>query len=207
MAVTSKVLVGYKLEYKALRDELLKRFELRQQVVSVTLAIAGALIGAGIFQAKILYAGSLNGPSPSIALAYPPIAALLALGWAHLDDRVRVLGSYIRERLEPNIPGLGWEGYNWNNRPRVKRLPYAFISHGGVFIWTQVVAMIVGALYCIRTQPKLDPLDYALLIIDVVAFLWTIYIMVHHAQHVTGIDKKGLKAFEEMKLDPIGWLP
>lgn len=199
---------GLVLEYKALRDELLKRFELRQQVVSVTLAIAGALIGAGIFQAKMLYMpGTPNSPSPSIALAYSPIALFLALGWAHLDDRVRILGSYIRERIEPKIPGLGWETYIDGKRPRVKRLPYAFISHGGVFIWTQIVAIIIGIIFCIRAQPKLDLLDSTLIAIDAISLASTVLLMMHHARHVTGFDKKGLEAFEEMAHEPIGWLP
>ncbi len=49
------------LEYNSLRGEIIKRIELRQQMVTVTLTIAGVFLGVGI-------------TNKAVALVYPPIA-------------------------------------------------------------------------------------------------------------------------------------
>jgi hypothetical protein len=61
-------------EYNALRDEILKRIELRQQFVSMTLTIAGVFLGIGV-------------TTDTIALVYPLLATFLAIGWAQNDLR------------------------------------------------------------------------------------------------------------------------
>ena len=67
---------GVDLEYKSLRDEILLRINLRQQLLSYTLALSAALVGVGL-------------QSPRVALLYPPFAFFLALGWMQNDYRVR----------------------------------------------------------------------------------------------------------------------
>ena len=66
---------GFEVEYRALRDESLKRIELRQQTVSIALTIAGVFLGVGI-------------GTRAVALVYPPLALALAIsyqesGWNH----------------------------------------------------------------------------------------------------------------------------
>ena len=58
-------------EYKALRDEILKRVEFRYQLLNITLISAGTLLGAG-----------LNANSAPVLLVYPILAAFLAGGVA-----------------------------------------------------------------------------------------------------------------------------
>lgn len=60
---------GIDLEHKALRDEILTRIRLRQQIVGATLTLSGAFLGFGLKHV-------------AVALIYPPLAFFLALGWA-----------------------------------------------------------------------------------------------------------------------------
>ena len=81
------------LEYNTLRGEIQKRIELRHQIVSATLAIAGAFIGVGV----------TNG---ILALIYPPIAIFLAIGWAQNDVRIYHMahdGNYVLCSTKPRI--------------------------------------------------------------------------------------------------------
>ncbi|MFM7220961.1 MAG: DNA-binding protein [Nodosilinea sp.] len=71
------------LEYTSIRDEILKRMELRLQIMSVTLTLAGAFIGFGV-------------SNTLLSLVYPPLAALLAMLWVQNDTRSRQLGKYIQ---------------------------------------------------------------------------------------------------------------
>ncbi|MFM7528344.1 MAG: hypothetical protein ACKO63_07625 [Nodosilinea sp.] len=71
------------LEYTSIRDEILKRIELRLQIMSVTLTLAGAFIGFGV-------------SNTLLSLVYPPLAALLAMLWVQNDTRSRQLGKYIQ---------------------------------------------------------------------------------------------------------------
>ena len=58
------------MEFKELRTEIVKRIELRQQVLVITLTIAGVIFGLGV---KDNAAGYDN----HIVLIYPPIALLI----------------------------------------------------------------------------------------------------------------------------------
>lgn len=88
-------------EYSALRDEILKRIDTRQQIISYTITIAAAFltfaVGTDVF----------NSPFP--LLIYPILATFLAMAWSHSDQRAGEIGEYIREEIEPNLPGMGWE--------------------------------------------------------------------------------------------------
>jgi hypothetical protein len=88
-------------EYSALRDEILKRIELQNQILNLALIIAGTAISVS-FQLN-------NGPI--ILLIYPPIALVLSAGWEQNNLRIRQIGIYIRETIERRSPGSGWEQY------------------------------------------------------------------------------------------------
>jgi ABC-type polysaccharide/polyol phosphate export permease len=76
--ISEKILSGsssikiddFKMEYETLRDEIIKRVELRQQLLSITLGFAGAFLGVAVSFPT----------TPSVALIYPPIALFLAIG-------------------------------------------------------------------------------------------------------------------------------
>ena len=46
---------GCKLEYNALRSEVLKRIEMRQQIMSITLTLAGVFIGFGLKDSEVAF--------------------------------------------------------------------------------------------------------------------------------------------------------
>jgi hypothetical protein len=85
-------------EYTALRAEILKRIELRQQFIAMTLTIAGVFLGVGV-------------TTDTIALVYPLLSTFLAISWAQNDSNIRRLAVYIRGHLENKTPYLGWETY------------------------------------------------------------------------------------------------
>ena len=74
---------GVDLEYNSLRGEILKRIELRQQIISITLTLAGIFLSFGL-------------STDTVALIYPPLAAFLSIAWAQNDFRIRDLATYIR---------------------------------------------------------------------------------------------------------------
>jgi hypothetical protein len=157
-----------KMEYRTLREELLKRIELRQNIIQINLTLASLILSYGLIQRIQDPITGQIAATPVVALVYPPIAALLGLGWAQIENRIQVLSTYIRLRIEKNIPSLYWETYmdelrkesrrkegshSVNNKnkyglPVVNKLgnlgSSVIFSHGGVFIGTQIMALCIG---------------------------------------------------------------
>lgn len=130
------------MEYNALRDEILKRIELRQQILWITLTLATAILSAGLIQKGQDYAQN----DTSIALVFPPIAFCLALAWAQHSFRIRELDNYISENAK-NTP------YHQLDRKTEETtdakgilgsLKFLIYSHGGAFLCTQLMAIIIG---------------------------------------------------------------
>ena len=150
---------GVDLEYNSLRGEILKRIELRQQIISITLTLAGIFLSFGL-------------STDTVALIYPPLAAFLSIAWAQNDFRIRDLATYIRENLETAPIGLGYETYVQRVRSNNKKLGawrFVVISHTGIFIFTQLMAVGIELL---KSMPiVLTPLKWVLLVIDFVSIL------------------------------------
>src|SRR6266850_5793374 len=77
------------LEYQQAKAEIIKRIELRQQLIQTTLTFAGILIGVGA-----------QTGNPLLSSIYPPLALCFAMLWAQNDIRSRQLGQFIREEIE-----------------------------------------------------------------------------------------------------------
>ena len=152
---------GIALEYNSLRNEILRRIEMRQRFISITLTIAGAFLGVGV-------------TTETVALVYPPIAAFLAIGWMHNDGQIRDLATYVREHLERSMPGLGWETYVQAKREssRMRGRRFIVISHAGIFILTQIMSIGIGLLKFTFT-----PVEWVLLGIDLVAVLVVVWVI------------------------------
>ena len=124
---------GFDLEYNSLRAEILKRIELRQQLISITLTLAGVFLGIGLGK-------------ESVALIYPPLAMFLAFGWAQNDFRIRNLADYIRKNLESPATGLRYEHAVQAGRMDIKGLGswrFVVVSHIGIFLFTQAMALMI----------------------------------------------------------------
>jgi hypothetical protein len=148
------------IEYNALRDEIVKRIGLRQQTLSITLTIAGVFLGIGV-------------TTRAVALVYPALATFLAIGWAQNDLRIKHAATYIRDYLEIKTPHLGWETHVHERREETRGRAFRLVilSHGGIFVLTQVVAVVIGLLTFSGTA-----LEWALLGIDVLAILAVLWI-------------------------------
>ncbi len=147
------------LEYNALRNEILKRIELRQQLMAITLTLAGVFLSIGI-------------TTDTVALVYPPLAAFLAIAWAQDDYRIREIAEYIREHLEACSTGLHYET-NIQKMIRTSPKPAMWrsvvISHQGIVIFTQLMA--VGIELIRYTPIVLTPIKWVLLAVDLVSIL------------------------------------
>jgi hypothetical protein len=139
---------GLEIEYNALRSEILKRIELRQQLIAITLTLAGAFLSVGLKTA-------------SVAFIFPPLASMLALSWYQNDRLIRDLGAYIREHIEPTLPGLGWQTHTLRRRMTSKLSMWRTLSHGGVFLILQLLAVWIGVanFTCTTTEWVLLSID------------------------------------------------
>ncbi len=144
------------IEYATLREEVLKRVESRQQTISIALTLAGAFLGLG------WNAGSV------VILLYPLIALLLAVGWAQNEVFIKQLNAYIRDHLEGEGTGLGWQRYTQQRMSelRVFGWPLEVLAIGGIFVLTQLMAIGLGAF-----RLSGSPLEWLLLALDIAAIV------------------------------------
>jgi hypothetical protein len=150
------------LEYVTLREEVLKRIESRQQTISVAMTLAGAFLGFG------WNAGAV------VILLYPVIALLLAIGWAQNEVFIKQLNAYIRDQLESEQSGFGWQRYSQqrNSELRVFGWPLEILAIGGIFVLTQLMAIGLGGF---RFNASL--LEWILIMLDVVAVVVLLVVM------------------------------
>jgi hypothetical protein len=144
------------LEYASLREEVLKRIESRQQTISVAMTLAGAFLGFG------WNAGAV------VILLYPLIALLLAVGWAQNEVFIKQINAYIRDELETQVTGLGWQRYSQQRMSelRVFGWPLEIMALGGIFLLTQLMAVGLGWV-----QMKFSPIEWILLALDGIAIV------------------------------------
>lgn len=154
------------LEYYALREEVIKRMEARTQYISFTLTLGGAFLGVGWGQGAVAL------------LLFPPLAALLAAGWAQNEVRVRQLSAYIHEFLEPRLPGLGWERFSRERDTETRATGWIVdaLAMGGIFLLTQILAIFLGG---IRFNGEF--VQWVLLVIDI-ASVGAVLMLVNHVR-------------------------
>jgi hypothetical protein len=133
--------------YKSLRDETLKMFELQEKTISLTWTIAAALLGAAL----------LYPTSPSAALILPPIATFLALSWIQRSYSIRDLGNYMK-MLETKFPFTGWEEY-LGSKGGISKLSFNYLSNSGLFIFIQIVAIVMGIYNFTSKELKFNSLS------------------------------------------------
>ncbi len=88
----------YLAVYTSLRDEIIQRITLANNIQSLTLVLAGAFLSAGL-QTNI---------RESVYLVYPLPAFFLALGWLHNDRKRFQIAEYLRTiEREAGLPAWG----------------------------------------------------------------------------------------------------
>lgn len=158
-------------EWNALRAEILKRMEMRHQVLWLALVVAGTLITFGA-QEKV---------PVTVLLLYPLLATFLALAWTDIDIRISEIADFIRTRIEGEhsqgrLEGLRWEHYiRKKKREEITRNALARaveISANGILVFTQLLALILAF-------PKMKyTLDEILLVLcDLAAVFLTIWLV------------------------------
>ncbi len=131
-------------EYNNLRAEILKREEIRYQLIALTVTVFGALLAFG----------SQTKNATSILL-YPVLALCLAISWRSNLKDIWNLSDYIIEHIETKV---GIKNMYWE---RFRKLPWEelrgdkFLENGnrGIFVLTEVLALIIGFIVGI-TQPE-----------------------------------------------------
>jgi 8-oxo-dGTP diphosphatase len=146
---------GALAEYAALRSEILKRVEMRQQILIFTLVIAGTLLTLGLKFDEI-----------SVLVIFPILAMLLALVWMQNDLRIGEIGEFIRKRVILN--DLRWEAFirqEYANR----RLRPMEVSAWGVFLVTEALSLGI----VISKMLPFSPAEVIYLAVDVIAIILT----------------------------------
>lgn len=120
------------VEYKALRDEILKRQGIENQTILGIITVFGVILGIALAQHVPLL----------FLFAYPPIAFIAACQWADRYYIVRLAGAYIRNGVEKKSKNIGWE-----NVLKKRRYPlYRYVAYG-TFVGTQLFAIIIYGLF------------------------------------------------------------
>ena len=77
---------------------------------------------------------------------YPIISLFLAASWSQNDISIKLLGKYIHDEIEPQMPGARWQAWRRANSKStsVFGVRLTSLSAAGVFIITQGVALLIG---------------------------------------------------------------
>jgi hypothetical protein len=86
-------------EYGALRAEILTHVAVQQGILTITVGLAGTLVGLAIDKSL-----------PELILVLPPATLLLGSAYFEAGRRIFVLAAYIVQVLDRRVPGIaGWE--------------------------------------------------------------------------------------------------
>jgi len=125
-------------EYASLREEILKRIGFRQQLNTILLSAAVALLGALAVFGHV-----------AIAFILPVLVVFMSLSWVHNDFRIGQLGKHIREKIETKLAGVRWETAIQGMRDRPNGgWPWrrTVVSQAGVFFVVQAASVLLGVL-------------------------------------------------------------
>lgn len=150
-------------EYNSLRDELIKRIEIRQNIVSLVFVSASTLLGFSI-------------KSTELAFLYPPLSLLLCVMWAQNDMRALQITDYL-QTLENEDTKLGWTTFYKQAQGQgsfFSGLPFSVIAPGGTFILTSLMAFGIG---CSRWPSS--GLYLTLLIADIISIMLMVWMLLY----------------------------
>jgi hypothetical protein len=156
-------------EYTALRSEIVKRLELGQRLLEITLVSAAAILTINLTDDEFA----------RVLLAYPVLVMFLAFAGLHSALQVRVLATYIKTEIEPRFrwrhdgedASVGYEAWLVAHAPREQQRLGIFSSIF-MFIGTQVLVFSIGVVEAV-TGPRVQPVDIVLIIAGGVAIVVT----------------------------------
>jgi len=97
-------------EYESPRAEIIKRGEMRYQVLAITLILAGTILTVGL-QANA---------SPYVLFVFPILAWFLARMWTHNMRWTRRLSDHIRTTIDDKYHATSWES-GIGNKPNTSK--------------------------------------------------------------------------------------
>lgn len=153
-------------EYKTLRNDIQQRIQFRFQVFGLLLVAMGALFPLGL-QGK--------SPSPMPLLIYPIVAMFLTLSWVHQGVIMIKLARYIRDEIEPKLPGLAWE--QTINRESKRFSGFSLLgtfATSGLIVISQILAITLGW----AVQNKSSASDYLVELLQFIAIATTVITLV-----------------------------
>ena len=156
-------------EYTALRSEFVKRVELGQRLLEITLVSAAAILTINLTGAEFA----------RVLLAYPVLVMFLAFAGLHHGLQVRILATYIKTEIEPRFrwrhdgvdAAVGYEAWLVAHAPREEQRLGIFSSIF-MFTGTQVLVFSIGAVDAV-TGTRVHPVDIVLIIVGVVVIVVT----------------------------------
>lgn len=156
-------------QFNALRAEILQRAQFQQQLVNLSVIIAGTLLTV-FFQ--------FTGPS-WILLIYPVLALFMALEWSFNNLRILQIGRYIREEIENKWAGAGWENHL---RSPASRSSLPWLS-GAVFAYGTFIGLpIVVVLLAVLNRFRWEGPEIIFLAVDAVISLVVIPVVVRYSE-------------------------
>ena len=156
-------------EYTALRSEVVKRLELGQRLLEITLVSAAAILTINLTGTEFA----------RVLLAYPVLVMFLAFAGLHSGLQVRILATYIKTEIEPRFrwrhdgedASVGYEAWLVDTSPRQgQRL--ATLASISMFIGIQVLVFSLGVVDAV-TGTRVHPVDIVLIIVGVVVIVVT----------------------------------
>lgn len=151
------------VQYEALREEILKRMEVQNQIISLMFIASGTLISVG-----------LQFNSVPVMLATPILAMFLATFWANHDVRIRQIGLYIKTYIEEKFLDVnkGWEGVGGTGGKKHLARQLAVFASQGIFIGTQILSLFMALLITSFATE-----DVILMILDVFIIVITLLLL------------------------------
>jgi hypothetical protein len=156
-------------EYKSLREETLKCVEFRYQIFNLTLIAAGTLLTVGIADDK----------TREVLLVYPIISFFFANAFVYNSMLLVEIGAYIRDEIEDNkVPGLGWANHFKDQYGGIQI--FELVSTYGLFIGTQIVALVLYRNYNPQPAASLQMLLNGVYVIIFLTVLVLLYPVIYH---------------------------
>ncbi|MFA6482292.1 MAG: hypothetical protein WCW62_06930 [Bacteroidales bacterium] len=148
-------------EYETLRDEIIQRIDIRQQLIYTTITLSGVIMGFGI-------------DTSNLSFIYPPLALAIALMWAQNDLRALQISDYLQS-FENDSTKLGWITYYKKVQGKSSfkiGWPVSILGPGSMFILTSIMSIGIGL-----SNFNCSLLSWSLLILDLLALIGIILIL------------------------------
>ena len=118
-------------EYKMLRNDIQQRINFRFQLFNLLLVALAAILSIG-----------LEKKNPDMLLVYPILSFFLTMSWIHQSVVMVKLARYLRDELEPKIPGLVWESYIQKDFKRFSSFSFiGMFANSGFILFSQALTL------------------------------------------------------------------